>query len=444
MNHFAACPDIGLGRPPMAASRRADRSNLILATSSASTRDRSAISFAEFIVLMAALMACNALGVDSMLPALPDIARAFGITVENQRQWIVSAYMLGFGATQLIFGPLSDRFGRRTVTLWGLALYIAAAIFASLATSFAGIIAARAIQGIGAASTRVLAVAIIRDCYSGRKMAQVMSLSFIVFMAVPMLAPSLGHLILLVAPWPVIFHMLAAFAAAVAIWIALRMGETLHPEYRRPLEVKELLIAARTVLTNRCSLGYSVALTMTFGAMLGFISSAQQLFFETFREPDFFPLLFAFVAGGMALAQLLNSQIVLRLGSRLVAHSAMLAYVALCAIHLISLYWLGDNLVSFALFQFAIMFFSGLASSNFGAMAMDPMGEIAGTASSIQGTISALGGATIGILIGQTFDGSALPVVAGFFICSLGMLAAVLYAEDGKLFRPHHAPPAVQ
>ena len=411
-----------------------------MASSSTSTLPRTRIGFGEFVCLMAALMACNALGIDSMLPALPDIARSFGITVENQRQWVVSSYLLGFGITHLLFGPLSDRFGRRSVTLTGLALYVATSLLASLATSFTIMIALRTLQGMAAACTRVLAVAIIRDCYSGRKMAQVLSLSFIVFMAVPMLAPSIGQLILMFGPWQAIFQLLAVFGAVVALWMGLRMDETLHPENRRPLALAPLLAGARSVLTDRCSLGYSLAMTMSFGALIGFISSAQQLFVEIFHEPDRFPLIFAFIAAGMALAQFLNSRIVLRLGSRLVAHSAMLAYIALNAIHLVSIVALGDNLVSFTLFQFAIMFCSGLAGANFGAMAMEPMGNIAGTASSIQGTISALGGAAIGILIGQSFNGSAVPVVAGYFICSLGMLAVVLYAERGRLFRPHHAP----
>lgn len=412
-----------------------------MASTPATIAPRATVGFREFVCLMAALMACNALGVDVMLPALPDMARSLGLTAENQRQWIVASYLLGFGVTHLVFGPLSDRFGRRLITLIGLFLFVATSIFASLATSFTVMILARTLQGMAAACTRVLAVAMIRDCYSGRQMAQVMSLSFIVFMAVPMLAPSLGQLVLLVAPWPAIFHVLAAFAAIVAIWFALRMGETLHPEYRRPSGIGDLVAAARMVLTDRCSLGYALAMTMSLGAMIGFISSAQQLFTEQFHEPDRFPQIFAFVAGGMALAQFVNSRIVLRLGSRVVGHSALLAYMLLSAIHLLEIHLIGDSLITFAVFQFLIMFCGGLVGSNFSAMAMESMGAIAGTASSIQGAISTLGGAAVGIVIGQNFDGTAVPVVAGYFLGSLGMLAAVLYAERGKLFRPHHAAP---
>lgn len=394
--------------------------------------------FREFVCIVAMLMAINALGIDTMLPALPAIASALNLSSVNQAQWVISAYIVGFGATQFIYGPLADRFGRRPLILICLALYLTTSLLASFATSFEVMIAARVVQGIGAACTRVLAVAIVRDRYSGREMARVMSLSFLVFLAVPMLAPSIGQLILLVAPWHAIFLFLAGFAALVLLWIAMRLPETLHPEYRRAINLREIGKAMRTVVTDRTSIGYTLALTMSFGAMVGFINSAQQVFGGVFNEAERFPLLFAFIAGGMAVASILNSRIVMRVGSRRVSHAALILYIILCAIHLVTIETLGDTLVSFAIFQFAIMFCSGLLGSNFGAMAMEPMGAIAGTAASVQGTISTLGGAIIGILIGQSFDGTAVPVVAGYFLCSLGVLAMVLFAEKGRLFRPHH------
>lgn len=410
-------------------------------TSVTALRSAPGVGFREFVALMAALMAVNALGVDSMLAALPDMADSLGIGQENQRQWIIASYMLGFGATQLIVGPLGDRFGRRPVLLIGLLCYVGTSLFASLATSFEIMILARTLQGMAASATRVLVVAMVRDCYSGRQMARVMSLTFIVFLAVPMIAPTAGQLILFVAPWPAIFVMLAALAGMVALWISFRLGETLRPEYRRSIDPFHLLAAARLVLVDRFSLGYTLGLTMSFGAMVGFINSAQQLLGESFGAAELFPLVFAVVAGGMAIASFINSRVVLRLGSRFVSHGAMLAYIALCALHLVSLLVVGDSLLSFTVFQFAIMLCSGLLGANFGAMAMENMGEIAGTASSIQGTISTLGGTLIGIAIGQSFNGTAFPLVTGYFLCSLGILGAVLYAERGRLFRPHHAAP---
>jgi DHA1 family bicyclomycin/chloramphenicol resistance-like MFS transporter len=400
------------------------------------------IPFREFVCLVAMLMAVNAFGVDSMLPALPHIAQSLHLAGENERQWVISAYILGMGATQIVYGPIADRFGRRVPVLFCLLLYTVASLFASMATSFTAIIAARVLQGMGAAGTRVISIAMVRDRYEGREMARVMSLAFMIFLAVPMLAPSLGALIMLVAPWRVIFHVLAAFGAFVAIWIILRVPETLHPEYRRPIELASLRAAFRTVVTNRTSIGYTAGLSMSFGGMVGFINSAQQLFTGAFGGSEArFPIFFAFIAGGMALASFTNSQIVMRLGTRRVSHSALLAFILLTALHLGFTVFIGDSLISFAIFQCAMLFCAGLMGSNFGAMAMEPMGAIAGTASAVQGMLSTLIGAVIGVAIGQSFDGTATPVVTGYFLCSLGILCAVLFAENGRLFRPHHADP---
>lgn len=405
------------------------------------TDSRPPIGFREFVALMAALMSINALGIDMMLPALPDIARDLGLTTENQRQWVISSYMIGFGLTQLVYGPLADRFGRRPVMLVGLLLFTATSVIASFADTFPTLIIARTLQGMAAAASRVLVVSMVRDCYSGRQMARVTSLTYIVFLAAPILAPSIGQLILLFAPWEAIFHGLGLFAAVLAVWLVLRLGETLHPEYRRSIDIREITAAAKLVFSNRHSLGYTLALSMMFGAMIGFVTSAQQLFTDVFDAPDSFPLIFAFIAGAMGIASYVNSRIVLRMGSRRVSHAALIGYIVIGGVHLVSAEILDDSLLSFALFQFAIMFCSGLVGSNFGAMAMEPMGAIAGTASSIQGTISTLIAAAIGIVVGQSFDGSAIPVVIGFFIGGIGALIAVLYAEHGKLFHSRHAAP---
>jgi len=414
----------------------------MLSPVSSKAHARQAIGFYEFVILMAALMAVNALGIDTMLPGLPAIARSIGITEENQRQWIISCYMLGFGAMQIVYGPLADRFGRRPIMITGLLLYAATSLVASFANTFATIIIARTLQGMAAASARVIPISIIRDCYSGRHMARIMSLTVIVFLAAPILAPSIGKIILLFAPWPAIFHALALFAAVLAIWLGLRLGETLHPEYRRNINLREILRAARTVVTDRCSIGYTLGQTMTFGAMLGFMTSAQQLFTEVFDAAQTFPIYFAIIAGSMAIAAFVNSRIVLRFGSRRISHTALIGYIVAGAVHLVSIKMFGDSLLSFMLFQFVLMFFSGLIGSNFSAMAMEPMGAIAGTASSVQGTIATLLATGIGIIVGQNFDGTAVPIVTGFFLCGIGALIAALFAERGKLFRPHHTEPA--
>lgn len=399
------------------------------------------MGFREFVALMAAIMAVNALGIDSMLPALPAMGKSLGIAEENQRQWIISAFVFGFGGAQLFYGPLADRFGRRPVLIISMSLFVTTSILAAFANSFETIVAARLLQGLTSASTRVLSTSIVRDCYSGRRMAKVLSLAFIIFLGVPILAPTIGQLILFVAPWPWIFFFLAGFGAMVVIWSALRLPETLPPADRRAIALAEIIEAARLVLSNRVSLGYTIASTLLFGGLLGFINSSQQIFADTFGAPQLFTTIFALAAGAMGVCSFLNSRIVERFGSRRISHGALIGFTLISAIHLICALNGIETIWSFAFFQALIMGSFALAGSNFGSMAMEPMGHIAGTASSIQGFVSTVGGATIGLAIGQSFDGSTVPVAAGYLIIGLFAMAVVLVTEQGKLFRPHHGHP---
>ena len=397
--------------------------------------------FPEFVALIAMMMALNALAIDAMLPALPAIGDALGVASENSRQWVITAYLLGFGGAQLIYGPLADRFGRKPVLMAGLALYVLFSVLAAFSPSFELLIAARVGTGIGAAALRVLAVSIVRDRYSGRTMARVMSLSFLVFLGVPILAPALGQLILTVAPWPWVFGVLAVGGAAFAVWAALRLPETLHPEDRMPIRVGRIASAFRIALTSRRSMGYTLAITAISGALFGFINSSQQIFFDVFHEPGLFTLVFGAVAGGIAVASLLNARLVERLGSRLISHTALLGFIAMSAIHAVVALTGHETIWTFAVLQALTMFCFGFIAGNFGAMAMEPMGHIAGTASSAQGFISTTGGATLGFVIGQQFNGSTVPMAIGFIALGLAALVFVLFAERGRLFRARNLPP---
>lgn len=397
---------------------------------------RHGMSFRSFVALMAALMAANALAIDSMLPALPQMAESLGIAGANERQWIITAYLLGFGSAQIVYGTLADRFGRRPILLFGLVVYVAASVAAAFAGSFETMMAARVAQGIGAAATRVLVVSIVRDCYSGRDMARVMSLAMIVFLAVPILAPSIGQAILWIAPWRWIFGVLTIFGAVVMFWSMSRLRETQAPEDRKPIEVATVLAAFRTTLTTRLAVGYMLAMAFVLGGLFGFINSAQQVFVDVFHAPEWFTTIFALIAMFMAAASLLNSRIVGRLGMRRVSHGALLAYIALTGAHAV-VAWAGyESLWSFAAFQAGAMFCFGLVAPNFGAMAMDPLGHVAGTASSVQGFVTTIVGALLGFYIGQHFDGTVVPLTLGFALCGLVALGIVLVAEKGRLFRP--------
>ncbi|SIR53787.1 MULTISPECIES: multidrug effflux MFS transporter [unclassified Bosea (in: a-proteobacteria)] len=399
-------------------------------------RPRHGMGFYPFVGLAAALMATNALAIDSMLPALPQMAEALGIAEANQRQWIITAYLLGFGISQIFYGTISDRYGRRPVLLAGLSVYVVASIAAAFAGSFESMMIARIVQGIGAAATRVLVVSIVRDCYSGREMARVMSLAMIVFLAVPILAPSIGQAILWIAPWRWIFGLLTSFGAAVMLFVLFRLPETQHPEDRKPINLRNVSAAFRTTLTSRVGVGYMLAMAFVLGGLFGFINSAQQIFVDVFHAPELFTTIFAGIAMFMAAASLLNSRIVGRLGMRRVSHGALVGYILLTSTHALLAVSGHESLISFALFQGGAMFCFGLIGPNFGALAMDPLGHVAGTASSVQGFVTTVVGALLGFYIGQHFDGTIVPITLGFALYGLMALVIVLLVEKGRLFNP--------
>jgi len=397
---------------------------------------RPVLRFAEFVSLIAAVMAITALSIDAILPALPAIGEALGVARPNDRQWVVTAYLLGFGVAQLAYGPLADRFGRRPVLLAGLAIYTLFTVVAALAPSFELLVLARVLQGAGGAVGRVLAVSIVRDVYAGRTMARVMSLTFIVFLMAPIVAPAMGQAIVAVAPWPWVFGVLALVGGAVTLWAALRLPETLAPENRRPLSLRAIAGAVRLSLTERTAVGYTLALTLVIGGLFSFITSAQQVFADALGAADRFALIFALVAGTMAVASLLNAQIVERLGTRRVSHAALLGFIAFAAVHAAVALAGRETLLTFFVLQAGMMFCFGLVGSNFGAMAMEPLGRIAGAASSVQGFVTTTGGALIGAFVGARFDGTVVPLTAGFTACGLGALLIVFVTERGRLFRP--------
>jgi len=397
--------------------------------------------FPEFVCMIALMMALNALAIDSMLPALPQMGEALGVADENGRQWVITAYLLGFGAMQIVYGPLADRFGRKPILMIGVGVYVLFSLVAMLAPTFETLILARVGQGLGSAATRVLAVSIVRDRYSGRTMARVMSLSFLVFLGVPVIAPSLGQAILLVAPWEGIFGVLAFAGIALMVWAALRLPETLKPEDRLPIQAGRIALAFREAITNRQSIGYTLAMTAITGALFGFINSSQQIFFDVFHAPGLFTTVFALIAGGIAVAAVFNARLVEKLGSRLIGHAALLGFIGFSGIHALVTLAGQETIWTFGILQCLTMFCFGLLAGNFGAMAMEPMGHIAGTASSAQGFISTIVGSLVGFLIGQQFDGSVVPMAMGMLICGIVALGFVLLAEKGRLFVARNATP---
>ena len=389
----------------------------------------------EFVAFIAAIMAVNALGVDLMLPALPAIGAELHTATANSRQWIVTAYLFGFGIGQLVYGPLADRYGRRPILIATLIGFVGASIFAASSATFTTLICARILQGLMSASTRVLAVAIVRDRFPGRQMAKTLSLAQMIFFLVPILAPSLGQVLLAFGPWRFIFYALAGFAAFVMAWAAMRLPETLASDRRVLLSLTTLRSAYRLTLTDRYSIGYATAASLTFGGIIAFVSSAQQIFVDEFGAGDRFTILFAVCAFAMGCASFANSRLVERLGTRLISQAGVFALIALSLVHIAVIASGTETLWSYIVFQALSMTCIGLCGSNFGAMAMEPVGHIAGTASSVQGFITSLGAVVVGSLIGQAYDGSTYPLAIGYLGIGLGALVLVYLIEGGFWFQ---------
>ena len=388
----------------------------------------------EMTAMLAALMGLNSFAIDAMIPALPAIGRSLHVLSENERQLVVIAYFMGFASTQLIWGPLADRFGRKPVLAAGITLYGLFALLCAFAGTFPLLIAARVGMGASAAVTRVLVVAMVRDLFEREAMAQVMSLVFMVFMLMPVLAPNIGLAILAIAPWPAIFGALALYSVVMLLWSSARLPETLHPEYRRSLHLGDMAAAVWETVREPQSRGYTIAITISFGGLVAYIASIQQIVFDAFHKPHLIGLVFAAIAAPMAVASWANSRVVGKFGLRRVGHAATLAFVLISLAHVAVAMSGKETLAVFVFFQALTMCAFAFTSSNLSTLAMEHMAPIAGTASSVQGMIGTVGAAILGFLIGQAFDGTVLPYVMGTAACAVGGVVAVVLTEPTHLF----------
>ena len=390
----------------------------------------------ELTAMLAGLMALNAFAIDAMIPALPAIGVELNVAEENRRQLVVVAYFIGFASTQLLWGPLADRFGRKPILASGVILYSLFALLCAFADSFSLLIAGRVAMGASAAVTRVLVVAMVRDLFESEAMARVMSLVFMTFMIVPVLAPSVGQAILLFADWRAIFVLLGAYGLVMLLWSWVRLPETLHPDFRRSLEWREMASAAWETIREPQSRGYTLATTISFAGLVAYIASVQQIVFDAFGAPEMIGIVFGAIAAPMALASWLNSRIVGRFGLRRVGHTAAAAFAVVTAVHAaVALLGL-ETLALFILLQGLTMACFAFTSSNLGTLAMEHMAPIAGTASSVQGVVGTIGAALIGFVIGQQFDGTAIPFLVGTAACAAGGFLAIVLTEPKRLFAP--------
>jgi DHA1 family bicyclomycin/chloramphenicol resistance-like MFS transporter len=381
-----------------------------------------ALGMPEFVAMMAILFATLAFSIDAMLPALPEIARELSPNAVNRAQLIILSFVLGMGIGTIFTGPLSDAFGRKPVITAGIALFVFGAGLAFFAPTLEFILLARFIQGLGAASPRIVPMAMMRDLYEGRRMAQITSFVMTVFMLVPAVAPYLGALIIELAGWRYIFVAFILFALTGWLWLTIRQPETLLPSDRRPLNFTKLKEAAREVVSNRPVMIFTAVLALGFTQMIALISSTQQVYDITFDQGASFPMWFALSALLAATGTILNARLVMHVGMRKLA---LISYAlqTLFAFCYVLAMWLGIIPASLAfalwfIWSVSIFFMAGLTFGNLNALALQPLGHIAGMAASIIAAISTIASVFLAIPIGQSFDGTPMPLLIGTVVCS--------------------------
>jgi DHA1 family bicyclomycin/chloramphenicol resistance-like MFS transporter len=403
---------------------------MTLPTPTERAEGRASLAFLVFIALMTAVVAMT---IDAVLPALDAISGELGFAHENDRQLVVMMVFLGMGLSQVVYGPLSDSIGRKRTALLGWGVYTAGTLLGMFAVSPHMMFVGRFLQGIGAGGPRIVAMAVVRDLYEGRPMARILSLVMSVFMLVPMFAPIIGQGAELVAGWRAIFGLYLAMALITGGWYIVGVPETLDPAKRRPLSPRPMLAAFSEVLHTRSTMFYAVSAALVFGAFVVYLSTAQQVMEESYALGHRFPLAFGALALAFALASVANSRLVLRLGMRRLALLALALMIAVSTVAtLVTLLGPGGGLPPFWLFMvfMALIFFSiAILFANFNALALEPLGHLAGTAASVVNTVAMLGALPLGYLIAQSYDGSVAPLFAGFSGLGLGALVFMALAE---------------
>lgn len=394
---------------------------------------RPAPGFTEFVAMMALMMSLVAMSIDAMLPALSEIGRDFGVTDMSDSQLVVSALFVGLGLGQLVYGPLSDSIGRKPAIYVGVTIFLLGCLISVLATGFGAMLVGRVLQGLGAASARIVTIALVRDSHAGRAMARIMSFIMAVFIVVPVLAPSIGQAILFMGDWRLIFIFFVLLAAGATSWFALRQPETLPPERRVPLSAGNVARGFRTAAANRVTLGYTIATGLVFGPFLGYLSSAQQILQVQYGTGDAFALYFGGGALSIGLSSVINGRTVMRYGMRRLMRTALVTTIiaSVLLVAIVEANGAAPSLAGLMAYFLVVFFCIGMLFGNMNAIAMEPMGRIAGVASAFIGFSSTAIGLPLGIMIGRMVNDTVTPLAAGFAICCTLSLAAGLWADKG-------------
>lgn len=370
----------------------------------------------EFVLYVGINIALNAIAIDVMLPALPQMSGTFGLSDPAKMQAIIAACMLGMGLSQLIWGPLADRFGRRPVLITGLSIFLLASLITVVTANFTTMLVARFFQGIGTGATRVIAVSSARDSYEGNQLGRVMAHATFVWVSMPVLAPFLGQAILLFAHWRWIFIAMLIIGLVLMLWTVTRFKEPLLPANRRKISPLEIWRSYKIVLTTRASVFYLLAMGMLFGPHLGFVISSPKVYMDVFGQVDNFAWLFALTGSPMAIAAVINSKLVMRFGMKNLVTVGLSALFLQNSIHYLLILLGYESLALFVVVQMANMFAFGFVTSSISALAMQPLGHVAGTASSLMGFFPVVCGAIFGSLMGQSVDQSVAPVALIYLV----------------------------
>lgn len=390
--------------------------------------------------MLALGQALQALSVDAMLPGLGAMARDLHLAEPNRRQLVVGLFLLGVGLGALIPGSLSDRLGRRPVLLTCIAGHVGISLACAFATDFTVMAILRFLAGLLCAGLVVIPPAVIRDRFEGDRMASLQSMIAVIFLVVPMIAPSVGQFILLFAGWRWIFGMMALLGTGVWLWVFLRLPETLRPEYRQPIYPATIAANMRATVSTRSSIGYVIGGACTSGVLWGYIQTCDQLLGEHFGAGKAFPLYFGGMAMFMAAANFTNSRIVERFGARRVAHTALMVYIVVAGLQFFLAHGPHETLWQFVIVMTLTMICGGFIGANFNAIALQPFARIAGAASSVQAFLRNSLAGLAGALIGQAYDGTARPLSVAMVAAGVLVLMLVLWSEQGRLFRRLHPP----
>jgi MFS transporter, DHA1 family, multidrug resistance protein len=389
--------------------------------------------FPEFIALLAMMISLVAMSIDTMIPALSQIGRDLGVRRDNNTQLIISLFIFGIAAGQMIYGPLSDRTGRRPAVFAGFGLFMAGCILSLLSVNFPMMLAGRIIQGFGLAGPRVVAMAIIRDQYEGRAMARVMSFIMTVFIIVPAIAPALGQVIVMAAGWRAIFGAFLALTLVIMAWFALRQPETLAPRHRIYFSLSRTGMVFRELCAARSALGYTVAAGFIFGAFQGYLNSAQQLIQVQYQRGVWSPFYYAVLALSVGSASLMNTRLVMRHGMRTLTRRASQNLGGISVVFLGIAVLLHGHPPLWVLMTYLILAFFclGLLFGNLNALAMKPLGHIAGSGAAMVGSFSIFLAVPLGIVIGQLYNGTVVPLVSGFAL--MGTASALIIHKSGSM-----------